>query len=214
MKYLFVMIVLVSGIFWGCEPLSVVEPPRDRDVVADVVAFISPDTVQQNVRFTVHIGYPNICGGSYKYTYVTIDTFDHVFIQPVLHQDPQDVCPEVITYGSLAIPITLTKIGQTELVAIGNFGTLRKMIVVVGQHTSGPNYSFRFSFENRQGVPYTERAFGFNIENQSSFPIQTDSDGYWDTTFTSTASELSYQIAGVTFTAKRGIPEYGMIIRP
>ncbi len=216
MKYISILLTATILIMSGCEPISFPEQPNVKDVVGDVLAFVSPDTVQQNTSFIVKLSFPNVCGGTFKQTLVSYDTLRHAFVQPIIHQVQQDACPAVYEVLTTSASLKFSSAGTYELVAIGNYGVLRKTIEVLPNTTANQEYRLQFRFQNRSGQVHIFQNSSFRFANQPDvfFNITTDDYGVWDSTFASTSTTLQYIIGDFQFQATRGITEDGIIIIP
>ncbi|MBI3195766.1 MAG: hypothetical protein HYZ34_15065 [Ignavibacteriae bacterium] len=218
MNYVSLFLALLILFLSGCEPLSLPDEETERDVVADVLAMVTPDTVLLNSTFSVQLGFPNVCGGTFKRVNVTYDTLYHVFLQPIIHKVPQEVCPAVYEVQTVTSTVKLTKTGVHQIVAIGNFGSFRKDILVVDEVSNHGTFRFAFRFQNRGGQAQEFYSASLRFLNQlpdGFLNFTTDDSGIWDTTFTHTSGTLQFIIGnGFQFTSTRGVTESGIIIIP
>ncbi len=219
MKLLLFITLILSLVFTSCDPLSLEEDKRsnERDVVADVQSVVSPDSVQSGVSFTVQLSFPKICGGTFRYNIISADTSNNIFIEPIVHVVQQATCPTVVEYMTVTAPIKITATGQYTIVGVGDFGTIRKSVVVLNAVPSPATYRLSYKFQNRSGDPIRLYASTLQLTNLTpvqSFSFVTDTLGRWDTTFTNGSTTLNYTLNAYQFTAKQGIKENGIIIIP
>ncbi len=219
MKYCNFIVLLLAIGFASCDLISIKDNGNDseRDVVGDVLALVSPDSVQMGVPFTVQISYLKVCGGTFKSILTNPDTNGHIFVQPIIYVVPQSVCPAVLDDETVSTSITIAHTGHYTLTGIGNYGIVSKDIVVASSLPSTTSYRFYYRFQNRTGNAVTLHSSNLQITSATpieSFSIQTDANGIWDTTFTNTSTTLTYMIGSFQFHAKQGIKENGIIIIP
>jgi hypothetical protein len=217
MKYFSLILAIVIVLLAGCEPLSFPETSNERDVVGDVLALVTPDTVQKNTSFTVKLSFPKICGGTFKNLIVTYDTTGKVTLQPIIHQVPGEVCPAVYEVQTVTTSLKFSQNGTYQIIVIGNVGSFKKTIRVVNEIPTKGLYSFRFQFQNRRGDLHSFQSSSLRFISPSPdtmFSITAKSSGIWDSTFASSAGTIQYTINGFLFQATKGITEEGIIIIP
>ncbi|TAK67283.1 MAG: hypothetical protein EPO24_00640 [Bacteroidetes bacterium] len=217
MKRFLIFLILLVVLLGGCEPISIDNTEPGRDIVADVQALVTLDSVITGQDFTVRLSYPDVCGATYKGILVNYDTLNHVFLQPILHYERPSACPQVIDIKTVTATVNFDQSGGYQIVAVGNFGTFYKTIEVANSLTSDTLYSLNFQFENRRGDALYFHQSQFTLISTTpaaQFDIVTDENGKWDTTFAASSSTLLYSIAGFSFTAQRGVIEEGVIIIP
>ena len=217
MKRLLIFILTILALIAGCEPISVNEPPPDKDIVVDFLSLVTPDTVEQNVPTPVKFSFPKVCGGTYSRLITTYDTLGDVFLQPIIHKVGQQNCPGNLGTQTVSATVTFSQVGTSFVGAIGNYSSFRKYLTVVAARGLAQNYKLQFHFQDRAGSPHIlyQSAAAFNTPAPpQQFTIVTDSLGNWDTTFTSSSSSFNYTIGGYQFTANRGVTEDGIIIIP
>ena len=217
MKKLFAItpIILLSLNLIGCAT-DLKEPSSEFDTRGEIIAIVSPDSVQSGRNFTVQISFPNICGGTFSQMNL-YNISDGIILEPVIHVVPQQVCPAVFSVRTVTTQLNVTRQGQFTLIARGSAGDLRKNTQIVPNVSTGDKYMFRFLFMNEQRRPVLNRSIPFYLPDKipiSMGAILSDSFGVWQTTLPETGPQLRYILAGITFTAQRGIKEDGTILLP
>ncbi len=217
MKHLSLILAVFILLCSGCEPLSLPETETERDIVGDVLALVTPDTVQENLSFPVKLSFPNVCGGTYKKVIVTYDSSGNVYLQPIIHQVPQVVCPAVYSVQTVSASLKFSGRGSHQIVVIGNYGSFRKSISVIADTTLSEKFRLQFRFMNRSKESrlfHSSSLRLFSTTSDTTLSITADDSGIWDSTFTYSSGTFNYVIGGFEFQAKQGITEDGIIIIP
>ena len=214
-EFRLVAIALSLLAFSGCVK-DISEPPSTFDLKGNVLALVSPDTVQAGQSFRVQISFSTFCGGIFTH-FQQSNTDSAVTITPILHVVAQRECPDTGYVITETMTLNLSTPGMYTLVADGQFGKLSKTIQVVPSVTPHQNFILHYLFVNVQRLPKPQQTAYFLFPDRSPQQltiIASDSSGIWETTFTDTLPMVRYTIGDITFEAIQGITENGIILYP
>lgn len=205
---------LIAGMLFPCCSFDFSEPAEEFDIIADIVGFTTPDTVEVGTDVRVQISFPSICGG----TFSDIKRFrDNTTIRltPVIHVVRRPNCYEVPQYYTVETTLNFSTAGTYSIIADGRVIDFHKNIVVLSHYNTSQQYVLRYKFLRGNGFPAANKITELKLLDRNpieTLQVQADADGYWSMTLEDTLSRFRYRLGMLKFEAVRGITEDGIIL--
>jgi hypothetical protein len=203
--------ILIMMMEFGCEPLSVPQPPTDYDTPALINAYVAPDTVLVGEPFVVQVNYSVACNEQFV-RFRLEDAGTHFTYTPIVHKYPEQNCSSTSTDTTAADTLQIDSAGSDTLIFTSQDFVATRSIVALAIVDRQPVFTLHFLFRDAQaGLSHHTTTFR-RLDSIIDIPIQADSLGYWDTTFTDARSTLQYKIGTINFEATKGVKENGVIV--
>ncbi|MGA2624551.1 MAG: hypothetical protein ABSF91_11900 [Bacteroidota bacterium] len=200
----------------GC--LSVSGPPNEYDNGVNVLAVVTPDSMQAGETYRIQICFQDIPCGTFTHN-VRATNGNQVYFTPIMHFVSQANCPPTGQVQTVTDTVRFSSAGAYQLVVSGLNGNFVKAVKVLPSFPRRSIYSFRFRFlsvsDTGKGSPDFSSPFSFlNRPPTYTFPVTADYTGEWDTTFVDTLPRIRYTLQLDTLEALLGIKEDGIILVP